>query len=130
MTAPVANPSLRWLAAYAAAALAGTVFATAGTSAVAGAAPPIGVWVTRILPFTVIALFVPVAVASFLLLKAGLWTRPGFIIAGAAIPALFLLVVLALGNTPGANFAASLVVWTISGAVAGAVFHQVWEKLS
>ena len=129
MMARIANPSLRWLAAYAAAAVAGTVAATLGTSAATGVLPAPGLWFSRILPFTAIALFVPVAVASFGLMKAGFWTLPGFALAGAAIPAVFLILV-ALANPPGPNFAASLVVWTLSGALAGAVFHQVWDRLS
>ncbi len=130
MTARVGNPSLRWLAAYGVAAVAGTAIATLGTFAVSGAMPGIGLWLTRILPFAAIALFVPVAVASFVLMKADVWTMRGFVIAGAAIPVLFFLTVLALGNAPGANFVSSLVVWAVSGAIAGAIFHQVWEKLS
>ncbi len=130
MTAPVPNPSLRWLAAYAGAAIAGTVVATMGTWAVSGAMPGIGLWLTRVLPFTAIGLFVPVAVASFVLMKADLWTRTGFAVAGAAIPVVFFLSVLALGNAPGANFLSSLIVWAIAGAIAGVVFHQLWEKLS
>jgi len=130
MMARVSNPSLRWLAAYAVAAFAGTVIATLGTWAVSGTMPGFGLWLSRILPFAAIALFVPVAVASFLLMKAGFWTITGFVIAGAAIPVLFFLTVLALGNAPGANFVSSLVLWAVAGAVAGAIFHQVWEKLS
>ncbi len=129
MTARLANPSLRWLAAYAAATLGGTAAATLGTSAVTGALPAPGVWFTRILPFAATALVIPVAIISFLLLKANLWTLPGFALAGAAIPALFLILV-ALTTAPGPHFAASLIVWTLSGALAGALFHQVWERLS
>jgi hypothetical protein len=129
VTAPVANPSLRWFLAYAAAALGGTLAATLGSAAVTGTIPSPALWLTRILPFAAVGLFVPVAVVSFLLLKANLWTLPGFALAGAAIPALFLILV-ALANAPGQHFAASLIVWTLSGALAGALFHQVWESLS
>jgi hypothetical protein len=129
MTPRLANPSLRWFLAYAAAALGGTFAATLGSAAVTGTIPSPALWLTRILPFAAVGLFVPVAVVSFLLLKANLWTLPGFALAGAAIPALFLILV-ALANAPGQHFAASLIVWTLSGALAGALFHQVWEKLS
>jgi hypothetical protein len=129
MTPRLANPSLRWFLAYAAAALGGTLAATLGSAAVTGTIPSPALWLTRILPFAAVGLFVPVAVVSFLLLKANLWTLPGFALAGAAIPALFLILV-ALANAPGQHFAASLIVWTLSGALAGALFHQVWERLS
>ncbi len=72
MTAPVTNPSLRWLAAHGAASVAGTALATLGTWAVTGIAPAPMFWLTRILPFAAIGLFVPVALASFILMKAGL----------------------------------------------------------
>jgi len=126
---PRSNPSLRWFLAYAAAALGGTLAATLGSAAVTGTIPSPALWLTRILPFAAAALVIPVAVVSFLLLKANLWTLPGFALAGAAIPALFLILV-ALANAPGQHFAASLIVWTLSGALAGALFHQVWERLS
>ena len=131
---PRLNPSLRWCAAYLAAAVAGTLVAAIGTTLVVsepGQGGHFGLWATRVFPFATAMAFVPVALLTFLLHKAGLWSLPAFVISGAAIPAVFfaLLFSVSSGST-GENFLPLLLIWSVSGAVGGAAFHLVWARLT
>lgn len=133
MTAPIANPSLRWFAAYLVAAIAGTIVASVGTGLVVaepGQGGMFGLWATRVLPFAMTMLFVPVALLTFLLHKAGLWTLPAFSVAGAAIPAVFFALLFSMSTgSAGENFLSLLVIWALSGAVGGAAFYLTHTRL-
>jgi hypothetical protein len=133
MTAKSMNPSLRWFAAYLAAAIAGTLAAAIGTALVVnepGQGGLFGLWATRVLPFAMAILFVPVALLTFLLHKAGLWTLPAFAISGAALPAAFFVLLFTMTNgTAGQNFLSLFLIWAASGAVGGAAFHQTHARL-
>jgi hypothetical protein len=131
---PRFNPSLRWLVAYLVAGIAGTLVASVGTAVVVadpGQAGLVSLWATRVLPFVLAMLFVPVALLTFLLHKAGLWSMSAFAIAGAAIPAVFFALLFAVtpGGSAGENFVSLLVIWAVAGAVGGVAFHSVFARL-
>jgi hypothetical protein len=134
MTAKATNPSLRWFAAYLAAAVAGTLVSAIGTALVVsgpGQGSVIGLWATRVLPFALAILFVPIALLTFLLHKAGRWTLPAFTIAGAALPAIFFALLFAMSSgSTGDNFLPLLLIWSVSGAVGGAAFFLIWARLT
>lgn len=130
MTARIANPSLRWLAAFGVACGVCTVAGGVVTSLWQGPVlSPLFV-VTNVLPAVAIAMFVPFAILSFVLMVLKVWTLAGFAIRGAVIPLVMFVVLLALIETPGPNFYVGFVQWIGFGALSGAVFHRAWSRWS
>jgi hypothetical protein len=126
----VANPSLRWMAAFAAAAV-GCTFVGSFLNAIAsGLVPSVPYIVTQVLPAVAFTLFLPFALLSFALMKLDQWTAQGFALGSAVIPLVLFGILWMVIDAPGPNFVPGFVSWIIAAMVAGLIFHRVWERLS
>jgi hypothetical protein len=126
----IANPSLRWMVAFLAAALGCTLIGSVITSFTTDLVAPPHFILTRILPSVAIALFLPFALLSFALLKLGRWTATGFALGAAVIPLVVFGLLWVMIDAPGPNFFSGFIGWIISTMAAGLIFHRVWEALS
>lgn len=129
MTA-VANPSLRWMAAFAAAAVGCTLVGTFLSAIASDRVPSLPYIVTQVLPAVAVTLFPPFALLSFVLMKLDQWTLQGFALGSAVIPLVLFGILWMVIDAPGPNFVSGFVSWIIAAMIAGVIFHRVWDRLS
>jgi hypothetical protein len=126
----VANPSLRWMAAFAAAAVGCTLVGSFLNAITSGIEPSVPFILTQVLPAVAVTLFPPFALLSFVLMKLDQWTVQGFALGSAVIPMVLFAVLWMVIEAPGPNFVSGFVSWIIAAMIAGVIFHRVWDRLS